>query len=113
MLSCRALFPEETVKSSIEEKRENLDGVITNIPGVEFVISCLTGTTTNCRNIQSVRPGIAYVVSFKRNVIACESGVFKAIHDSGMDATVSMIKSIKASKDPILQGLKQVVKVSF
>jgi len=110
VLSCRALLPEETVKSSIEEKRENLDGVITSIPGVEFVISCLTGTTTNCRNIKTVRPGIAYLVSFKRNVIACESGVFKAIHDSGMDATVSMIKTIKASKDPILQGLKQVVK---
>lgn len=90
-----------------------LDDVISKINGVEFFISCITGTTTNCGNkINAIRPSIAYFLSFNKGISACEADVFQAIHDIDLDASVSTIKT-NASKDPVLQTLKQVVKVSL
>lgn len=113
MLSCRALWSSvEGNSDDICRKRAELDSIVAKVPGVEFFISAITGTSTNCGDQAqvSIRPGIGYLVSFSKNTMACEMGVFNAIHDSGMDATVSQIKTSKLSKDPVLQCLKQVVK---
>jgi len=111
VLTCRASYlPEESDKSVLVDKKDCLDEVISKINGVEFFISCLTGTTTNCGNaVNAVRPAVAYFISFKKGISGCESEVFQAIHDIDLDATVSLIKT-SSSKDPVLQTLKQVVK---
>jgi len=115
VLSCRALWQQDDEDISvIVDKRKRLDEIFAKINAVEFFILCITGTTTNCGKEKNViRPAIGYFVSLKNNTFACEEELFKAIHDSDFDASVSKIKTSAASKDPILQSLKQVVKVKM
>ena len=117
-LSCRAIWSvneADTAQKLIVNTRSVLDEVISGISGIQFFISSVTGTTTNTNKTTSVRPGIAYFIVFRRNSEANESAIFKYLHDSGMEATVTEIRS-KNSKDgnySVLQGLKQVVKVNL
>ena len=41
---------------------------VRQISGIQFFISCITGTTTNTKNLSNIaRPGIAYFIIFRKN----------------------------------------------
>ena len=116
-LSCRAVWPDDnTAELNIAKTRTELDKEVGKIEGVQFFISSITGTTTNKKNATSTRPGVAYFIVYRKNSKANESAIFKCLHDSGMEASVTEIKSRNKSleeKKGIIQGLEQVVKVIF
>lgn len=117
MLSCRAIWSsnDENKINLIVNTRYQLDNLIASLPGVDFFISCITGTTTNTKNKESVRPGVAYFIAYQWNSQTNETSIFKCLHDSGLEATVNTLKtrSSKDEKQSLLQCLKQVVKVLY
>ena len=92
-----------------------LEEQIRQISGIQFFMSCVTGTTTNTKTLSNTaRPGIAYFIVFCKNSKGNETVLFSCLHDTGMDASVTHISSNKKSLDEqcaMIQGLKQVVKV--
>ena len=93
-----------------------LEEQIRKISGIHFFISCITGTTTNVKTSSNIaRPGFTYFTVSRKNLKANETVLFSCLHDTGMNASVTRISSIKKSLDEecaIIQGLKQVFKVT-
>ena len=116
-ISCRAACSKNDHNEAqlIFKTRYLLEEKIGQISGIQFFISCVTGTTTNTKtSSNTARPGIAYFIVFRKNSKANETVLFSCLHDTGMDASVTRISSNKKSLDDecaMNQGLKQVVKV--
>ena len=89
---------------------------VRQISGIQFFISCITGTTTNTKNLSNIaRPGIAYFIVFLKNSKANDTILITCLHDTRMDASVTRISSNKKALDEecaMIQGLKHVVKVT-
>ena len=117
-ISCREVWSKNDQKEAqlICKTRYLLKEQIRQISGIQFFISCITGTTTNTKtSLNIARPGIAYFIVFRKNSKANETVLFSCLHDTGMDASVTRISSNKKSLDEecaMIQGLKQVVKVT-
>ena len=116
-ISCRSVGSknDHNVAQLICKTRYLLEEKIVQISGIQFFISCVTGTTTNTKtSSNTARPGISYFIVFRKNSKANETVLFSCLHDTGMDASVTHISSDKKSYDEecaMIQGLKQVVKV--
>ena len=116
-ISCRAVWSKNDHNEAqlICKTRYLLEEQIRQISGIQFFISCVTGTTTNTKtSSNTARPGIAYFIVFRKNSKANETVLFGCLHDTGMDASVTRICSNKKLLDEecaMIQGLKQVVKV--
>ena len=88
------MFEEESESGlEIVEKRVELDQVISNVPGVQFFLSSITGTSTNSKKTATIRPGISFFICYRKNSYANQMTIFQHLHDSGMDATVAAIKT--------------------
>ena len=116
-ISCRAVWSKNDHNETqlICKTRYLLEEQIRQISGIQFFISCVTGTTKNTKtSSNTARPGIAYFIVFRKNSKANETVLFGCLHDTGMDASVTRISSNKKSLDEecaMIQDLKQVVKV--
>ena len=118
MISCRAMSSDDD--NRIVELKEELDLQLAKTPGVEFLVSCVTGTTSNPKmalNDESserrTRKGVAFFIVTRTEAI--EDDIIKIIHDVGSsEHNVTYIKPRKhrESKDIALAALSQVVKVS-
>ena len=117
MISCRAMSSDDDNK--IVEMKEELDLQLAKTPGVEFLVSCVTGTTSNPKMAMNsssekrTRKGVAFFIVTRTEAI--EDDIIRLIHDVGsMDHDVTYIKPRKhrESKDIALAALSQVVKVS-
>ena len=118
MISCRVV----SEGGEIIEESELMDKKIAQIPGVELIISCLTGTKSNNNRAASsqedlnsitIRKGLAYFIVTKTEAV--EDEVCKAIYDGGFDGKLSYIKprsKNRESKEIALAALSTVVKVS-
>ena len=98
--------------------RIELDRAISQISGVEFLISCVTGLRNNAKskneenNEVIVRKGIAYFIVTKNETI--EDAIRKTIYDGWFKNEVTYIRprsKCRESHDRRLQEIKQVVKV--
>ena len=109
----------------ILEETEELDEKISKIPGVEFLISCLTGTKSNRRRAAgegddggemaqpAIRKGLAYFIATKTEAV--EDEISKIIHDSGYHGKLTYIRprsKNRESKEIALAALMTVVKVT-
>ena len=120
MISCRAMSSDDGTK--IVEMKEELDLQIAKTPGVEFLVSCVTDTTSNPKmainssdesSERRTRKGVAFFIVTRTEAI--EDDIIRIIHDVGSsDHNVTYIKPRKhrESKDIALAALSQVVKVS-
>lgn len=80
---------------------------------MQFFISSLTGTTSNSKaKKDSARPGISFFICYRKNSGTNKMIVFQHLHDAGLDANVTEIKTKGDSQTSMLQSLKLVVKVS-
>ena len=62
-----------------------------------------------------VKPGVSYFIVFQENTETNDDTLFATLHDCGLDATVSVIKTRSGKvnlKDELLSKLKGVLKVS-
>ena len=53
----------EHAEKLISNKRIKLDDIISEVPGMQFFISCITGTESSIRGVRNgrkARPGISY-----------------------------------------------------
>ena len=121
MISCRAL----STDNSMVEKKEELDTEIAKTPGVEFIVSCITGTMSNAKHVSRETPsdepttvikkGVAFFIVTKSEAV--EDDIIKIIHDVGSsDGSVTYIRprgKNRDSKELAMASLKVVVKVSL
>ena len=107
------------------DSKSDLDMRLSKTPGVEFMVWCLTGTTSNLKrsrgeNDENVRmlerrtkKGIIFFIATKTEAV--EDKIIRIIHDIGSaEQNISYIKPRKhrESKDIALAALSQVVKVT-
>ena len=117
-ISCRAVWSKNDHNEAqlICQTRYLLEEQIRQISGIQFFLSCITETTTNTKILSNIaRPEIAYFILCRKNSKANETILFSCLHDTGMDASVTRISSNKKLLDEecaMIQGLKQVVKVT-
>jgi len=116
VLGCRALWqpPKESINACllIAEKRMEMDRIIQELDGVDFFLSSITGTTTNCKSsTQTKRQGISYFIVYQTTKTTTEETIFQRFHDHDIDALITTIKTMsKDSQEATLSMLKQVVK---
>lgn len=123
MMSCRVFWSRLWLPSEINKNKMMVEKDISNIAGVELVVSCLTGTSTNAKsstnsenggeNTAEVKKGNAFFIVMRTEAV--EDDVIKLIHDCGVqDQNFSYIRprgKSRDSKELALSSLKQVVKV--
>ena len=51
----------------ISLKRVVLDKALSQLSGINFIVSAITGTVTNCGKNRQTRPGVAYFVAYRKN----------------------------------------------
>ena len=117
-MSCKAVWSKNDHDEAqlIFKTRYLLEEQIRQISGIQFCISRTTGTTTNTKiSSNIVRPGIEYLIVFRKNLKANETVLFSCLPDAGMDASVTRITSNKQSLGEgcaMIQGFNQVVKAT-
>lgn len=95
LLSCRALWSVNYVEKAekmIVSKRKAVDAAISELDGVQFFISCITGTTTNSSKQRTIRPGIAYFIAYIPTESTTEETLFRSLHNKDMNGDVAEIK---------------------
>ena len=101
----------------IANLRQNLDDALVTLPGIHFFLSCVTGTvskTVGEANAETghIRPGISYFIVFTESEQCNEQIVFAALHDSGVEPSVNLIRNRnKDDSTQIVSSLKTVLKV--
>ena len=91
------------------------------MPGVHFFISCITGTVSQQADQTdgapaNIKPGVSYFVVFSESVQTNETSLFSTLHDSGVEAMVTPIRTRgkkPTGKEKMLTWLKNVLKVTF
>jgi len=104
--------------------RKEIDIKIAKTPGVDFVISCITGTQNNNKRKKDeenpenkeavIKKGVAYFVVVKQSNV--EDEVRKVVSSAGFNATLCYIcpRGIdRNAADRSLKKLKTVLKVSY
>ena len=97
-ISCRAVWSKNDHNKAqlICKTRYMLEEQTWQISGIQFFISCVTGTTTNTRtSSNTAQPGIVYFIVFHKNSKANQTVLFSCFHDTRMDAFVTRIRSNK------------------
>lgn len=92
-----------------------MDEMIQEMDGVDFFLSSITGTTTNCKtSTQTKREGISYFIVYQATKTTTEETLFQNFHDNDIDAAITTIKTKSTdTQEATLSMLKQVVKVYY
>ena len=118
MISVRCSWSKNIEESSllIADKRMVLDESISSLKEVQFLISCISGTTSNASKNQEygkvVRPAISYFICVSDDKV--RDKIFATLHDKGVDADVTTLQKKKKSgntTEMTMACLKQVLKV--
>ena len=101
-ISCRAVWSKNYHHETqlICKTRYLLEEQIGQVSGIQFFISCITGTTTNTKTLSNIaRSGTAYFTVFRKNSKANKTVLFSCLQDTGMDASVTHISNNKKALD--------------
>ena len=80
---------------------------------IKFLVSCISGTTTNSGNDDKARPCIAYFIVYDKK-ITNEDEIFSIFHDNDLDVDIKKIGkgNASSSRDELLKELVLTLKVS-
>ena len=116
LLICRANWSGDNAstieaRNLISSLRMNIDEKLIATQGVQFFLSCITGTTSNKeKEKRSVSPGIAYYIAFSPTGACQETTLYNLIHDNGFDPQMKVFKCSTDNADEVVQELGRCVK---
>ena len=97
-----------------------MDSVLQSMNGINFFVSCVTGTTTHgpsSSNENTFLAGISYFISYVKSSVVDQEKIFALFHDNEIDIDISKIKTRSSKKsdsaENLLAQLKQVCKVKY
>ena len=89
-----------------------IDEEIGKLGKVKFMLSSISGTSTNSGENSSTRPCISYFLVCDGNAVKTEDEIFKVFHDNQLEPEIKKVGNRQgADRLDVLKELKQVVKV--